>query len=102
MRLDGAVLVWGRSEQLLLQSSAFGSIVTVVVSFHLLLQLFHFFGLSLPLAFAHLALPAEQLVVRPTVAAAHPVPKRCELAVVVIKVQMVHCVAGGPVNYIRI
>jgi hypothetical protein len=40
----------------------------------------------------------EELIVGPPVAATEAVPERGELAVIVVEVQVVHCVAGGAVD----
>nr|GFD55168.1 hypothetical protein [Tanacetum cinerariifolium] len=55
-----------------------------------------------PLALAHLELLLEQLVIRLSVAAAHAVPERCKLAVVVVEVQVVHGMARSAVDDRRV
>jgi hypothetical protein len=55
-------------------------------------------GLLVPLALAHLELLLEQLVVWLPVAATQTVPESGELAIVVVEVQVVHCVASSTVD----
>ena len=54
--------------------------------------------MALPLLLAHLALAAEQLLVRLAVAASDTVPQRGVLAVVEIKVEMMHRVACSTIK----
>ena len=66
------------------------------------MNLLHLLALLLPLHFAHLALPAEELLVGFPVAAAQTIPNGGELAVIIIEVEMVHRVAGGAVEDLRV
>lgn len=51
-----------------------------------------------PLLLAHLGLASEELFVRLAVAATHAIPQGGKLAVVVIEVEMVHCVTRRAVH----
>ena len=53
--------------------------------------------LPFPFCLTHLALATEELLVGLAVGAAHAVPQRGELAIIVIEVEVVHGVAGGSV-----
>lgn len=73
-----------------------GAIGSVVVALHLLDNLLHLLGLSLPLGVAHLGLAAEQFVIGLSVAASEAVPEGCELAIVVVEVKvLVKSVSNG-------
>ena len=61
-------------------------IFPIVVSLYLSYYFLHLLRLPLPLRLAHLALAAEQLLVRFAVTSAETVPQRRELAIVVIEV----------------
>ena len=74
------------SEYLLIDSCSLLAIRSIIVPLNLLDDLLHLLGLLLPLFSAHLGLSSEQLFIWFSVASAHPVPKRGELAVVVIEV----------------
>lgn len=70
-----------------------GTVTSVVLTLDFNHHPLHLFRLSFPLRLAHLLLSPEQLFVRLPVAATKTVPQGCELAVVVVEVQVVHCVA---------
>ena len=78
--------------------SLVAGIDTVVVGLDLLDDPFHLLHLLLPLGLAELGLAVEQLHVGLAVRAAETIPESGELAVVVVKVQVVHGVTCGTVD----
>jgi len=75
---------------------------SVILAFDLFNYLLHLRSLSLPLGLAHLGFLLEELIVWFAIGATEAIPQRRELAVVVVEVQVVHCMAGGTINYGRI
>lgn len=76
----------------------FGRVAAVVVSFDIFEDRLHLLGLALPFFVTHLGLAAEELVIGLAVATPKTVPEGCELAVVVVEVQVVHGVASSTVH----
>lgn len=74
----------------------------VVFALNFLNDLLHLRALLLPFILAHLQLLSEQLVVWLAVAAAKPIPQRSELAIIVVEIEMVHCVARSAIDNRRI
>ena len=74
----------------------------VVFALNFLNDLLHLRALLLPHVLAHLQLLSEQLVVWLAVAAAKPIPQRSELAIIVVEIEMVHCVARSTIDNRRI
>ncbi len=73
-------------------------ILPIIFALHLLNDRLHFLLLPLPLLLSHLRLASEELLVWLTVTAAESVPQGRELAVVVVEVEVVHCVACSSVE----
>ena len=78
------------------------AVISIVVALDILLDILHFFALPLPLGFAHFTFPAKQFLVWLPVGAAQSIPQREELAIVVVEIEMMHCVACRTVDYRRI
>lgn len=86
------------SQDLFLQPSHILPIIPIIIPFHGLLHGFRLLALPFPFGLTHLAFAPEELLVGLAVGASQAIPKRGELAVIVIKVKMMHCVAGGTVD----
>lgn len=78
--------------------SLLGAIAPVILALDLVLDLLRLLGLLLPLLGAHLSLAPEEFLIWHAVAAAKTVPEGGELAVVVVEIEVVHCVAGSAVD----
>ena len=91
----------GREESVFVVSEVLlliGRVTAIIFSLDILENRLHLLGLTLPLLVTHLGLASEKLLVGLAVAATQTIPKRSELAVVVVEVQVVHGVAGGTVD----
>ena len=74
------------------------SVLAIIIALYLFDQLLHFFHLPFPLFRAHLALPPEEFLVWLSVAASQTIPERGVLSIVVVEVEVVHCVARSTVQ----
>lgn len=72
--------------------------MTIIIALNSLQDVLHLLCLLLPLLLTHLSLALEKLLVGLAVASTHAVPERRVLAVVVVKVEMVHGVACSAVD----
>lgn len=90
------------SQNLFLQSPGLLPVIPVVVSLDLLLKLLHLLRLPLPFCLAHLRFSTEQFIIRLPIATTQSVPQRSELPIVVVEVQVVHCVACSAVEEVGI
>ena len=86
------------SKYLLLKAPRLVPVIPIINALHVLDDLFHLFGLTLPFRFAHFAFPLEEFLIWLTVTPAKTIPEGRELAIIVVEVQMVHGVAGGPID----
>ena len=76
----------------------FRSVISIIVTFNNLLNLFHLPALPFPFRFAHLTLALEQFVIRFAVRSSHAVPQSGELTIVVIEIEMVHGMTSSTID----
>lgn len=70
----------------------------IITTFHLFDNGLHLIDLLLPLGLCHLLFGIEQGGVWTSVTSAESVPESGELAVVVVEIQMMICMAGGTID----
>lgn len=72
--------------------------MAVIISLYSLQNGFHLLSLAFPFLVTHLSLPPEEFLIGFAVATTQTIPQGSELAVVVVEVEVMHCMTGGAVH----